>query len=438
MKALLLCNYDTANAAMVTEHINAIIRYSEHDVYVYGNLVNNGGNFPLEFELDDFDAIIVHYSIFVAIEQYLSTKSRQRLAKFNGVKVVFLQDEYRFVDRTIAGMRELGADVLFSCVPEKSMTAVYPRERMGNIKLVNTLTGYPSDFLSILKPLPLNQRSYDVSYRGRRYPDWHGRMGREKFEIGEKFSKEASSRGLSTNISSQESDRLYGAGWVSLIQNSRAVLGVESGASVFDFSGTISIRTETVRALLGESGVGYEDLRRRYFADIEDTIDLAQISPRVFEAICLRSMCVLFEGSYSGILTPDVHYVALKKDFSNIDLVCKRIKDDLYVSEIISNAYADIAYGTTHTYRNFVRHLDREIAEAAKRKNYIQKPEPDVDSKRGGKEDFRTRYDRLYPFRMEQYPHSLSPGVKRGRRLFRALADRLPSGLKASLKALVK
>ena len=39
------------------------------------------------------------------------------------------------------------------------------------------------------------------------------------------------------------------------------------------------------------------------------------MSPRVFEAAAVRSCQILFEGRYSGILEPMVHYIPLKKDF---------------------------------------------------------------------------------------------------------------------------
>ncbi|WP_204350712.1 hypothetical protein, partial [Klebsiella variicola] len=83
------------------------------------------------------------------------------------------------------------------------------------------------------------------------------------------------------------------------------VLAVESGASIFDFDGTISSRVETFTRLLGLtrrtssktakmlSAIGwpgktvedretYEELRKRFFADFENAIDLNQLSPRVF------------------------------------------------------------------------------------------------------------------------------------------------------------
>ena len=51
---------------------------------------------------------------------------------------------------------------------------------------------------------------------------------------------------------------------------------------------------------------------------------------------------VLTEGYYNGILIPNVHYIPLKKDFSNIDEVIRRIKEDIDRNFLIKNAYNDI------------------------------------------------------------------------------------------------
>lgn len=429
MKILLLCNYDPTNAAMVTEHINAIKDLSRGEVFVYNQLVQNRGNLDLSVDIGSFDAVIVHYSIFVAVEQYCSAKTRQLLSRFGGVKVVFIQDEYRFVDRTLAALKEIGADILFTCVPEPSIEAVYPRAAMGRMRIVNTLTGYPSDFLSVLQPVQLGKRKYDVSYRGRRYPDWHGSLGREKFEIAEKFLQHSGRHGLRTNISCKERDRVYGAAWVALIQNSRAVLGVESGASVFDFRGEISLKTETQRALHGKTGISYEALRERYFASVENSIDLTQISPRIFEAICLRTLCILYEGNYSGILVPNVHYLPLKKDFSNIDDVCRKLKDDGYVSDIITNAYNDVAFGQKHTYRAMVQKLDSEIEAVRTEKKHAPAEISDVGN-------FRKRFGEKHPFYMVPYPHSFVTGRKRS--FINWLKQMLPDSLKFRLKSLLR
>lgn len=368
MNILLLCNYDPYNAAMVTDHINSIYSFSKHNVFVYSQMVSNGGNIDDELDLDRFDAIIVHYSIFLSVDAYISQKSRFKLKKFKGIKAVFIQDEYRTIEKTIASLQLIEADILFTCVPEKHFEDVYPMSLLPNLKKVQVLTGYINEDLTMYPPLELRKRKYDVSYRGRKYPAWHGRLGREKWVIGERFKKDARKYKIKSSISSKENDRLYGAEWINLIRNSKAVLGVESGASVFDFTGEISARVETYTSLTGVIKKEYDEsryleIRDKFFKEIEDQYDLSQISPRVLEAISLRTACILYKGDYSGILIPWRHYIPLEKDHSNIAEVMSCLKDNDFLAELISNAYAEVALNPKYSYKFFVEQFDEIIDE---------------------------------------------------------------------------
>ena len=59
----------------------------------------------------------------------------------------------------------------------------------------------------------------------------------------------------------------------------------------------------------------------------DDNFSYRTISPRHFEAAAFRICQVMFEGEYSDVLRPMVHYVPLKKDFSNFDQVVELITD---------------------------------------------------------------------------------------------------------------
>lgn len=356
MRILLLCNYEPYNAAMVIDHINAFALYSTHDIVICSALVKNHGNIPDIFLLEEFDAVLIHYSIFLVVQAYISTKTQNKLKNFKGIKGIFLQDEYRFVNHTVELIAEIGFHVVFTCIPEQAIKQVYPPNILPGVQFVNVLTGYVPETLLIYKPLPFKHRKFDVSYRGRKYPLWHGRLGLEKWQIADKFLKDAKHYKLRCNISYNERDRLYGTSWVNLLQNSLAVLGVESGSSVFDFTCEISAQVETMQALLNLGD--YEFYKRNYFADLEDKICFAQISPRCFEAIALRTLCILYEGEYSGILTPWRHFIPLKKDHSNMAEIVACLKDPIQVATIISNAYSEIAVNPKYSYNNFIKRVD--------------------------------------------------------------------------------
>ena len=79
------------------------------------------------------------------------------------------------------------------------------------------------------------------------------------------------------------------------------------------------------------------------------------ISPRNLEA-CLTGTCqILLEGDYNGILQPDVHYIALKRDYSNLDAVLAAMKDESVRESIVERADRDIVASGRWTYRRFVQ-----------------------------------------------------------------------------------
>lgn len=356
-RLLLWCNYDPYNAATVCDHINALAKLSRFDVTVLSRL----GAIPDDIDLDLFDGVIIHYSLTIALDAYVSAKTRYRLAAYRGLKVLFIQDEYRFVERTRRAINQLGISLVFTCVPEPEIPRVYPPELFPNTTFINVLTGYVPAWLTVYKPLPLRERRIDVGYRGREYPAWHGRAGLEKVEIGKRFLRDAKRFGLKCDIRWRERDRLYGAAWRRFLQNCRATLAVESGASVFDFEGRIGPQVETFEKLLGKKA-DYDTARRLFFAGREDEIDLAQISPRVFEAIALRTLLIMYEGRYSGVLRPWVHYLPLKKDHSNMAEIVAVLRDDVRVGEIIATAFADVAMDERWSYPSFVARFDETIA----------------------------------------------------------------------------
>jgi hypothetical protein len=361
MRILLLCNYDPLNAATVCDHINAFAFYTRHEIVVFSELVSHGGNLPPDVNLDWFDAVILHYSVFLAVDSYVSCQTRERLQSYAGIKAIFLQDEYRFVEESVERIRALGFSIIFTCMPEPSIEMVYPTKKLPGVQRINVLTGYVPSALLLYKPFPLARRKYHVSYRGRRYPAWHGRLGLEKWQIAERFKSDAERYALRTNISYREGDRLYGADWTELIRQSRAVLGVESGASVFDFTGQISAKIDSYSALVGEDELDYAKVRAKYFAEVEDAVPIAQISPRIFEAMALRTMCVLYEGEYSGVIEPWRHYVPLKKDHSNMAQVASILNDFGQMAEVISNAYAEVACNKKWAYATFIEKVERAL-----------------------------------------------------------------------------
>jgi hypothetical protein len=59
-----------------------------------------------------------------------------------------------------------------------------------------------------------------------------------------------------------------------------------------------------------------------------------------------------------------VHYIQLKKNFSNFDEVIRLFKDDAFRHELTENAYRDLIASGRYTYQRFLETFDEELLAA--------------------------------------------------------------------------
>jgi len=90
------------------------------------------------------------------------------------------------------------------------------------------------------------------------------------------------------------------------------------------------------------------------------------VSPRVFEAAALGTAMILFPGDYSGVVRPGEHYIALQKDFSNMDDVVEQLRDDELVRDMTVRARDDIIRSGRWSYQAFIADFDRVVDEEAR------------------------------------------------------------------------
>jgi hypothetical protein len=355
LSVLLLCDDRPSHAPNVLEHIRALRRLSRHRVDVFDPL---GVRQSRLLDLGAYDVVVVHYTLFLLHDEHLSPHLREQLAAFDGLKVQFIQDEYRRVDAMTARMRELGIHVVFSSVPADSLPRVYG-PRLPGVDVLPTLTGYvPAELEGRARP-PLAGRGLDVVYRGRSIPYWLGRLGQDKVTIGREFLARAGTTDLRCDIAWTEADRIYGDAWYDFLGSSRTTLGTESGSSIVDFDGSLQERTESY--LRAHPTATFEDAEREILAPFEGNAVIEAISPRVFEAAALGTAMVNFAGRYSDVIEPWTHYVPLEKDFSNFDEVLAAIRDEGELGAMATRAHEDLVASGRYSLQSFVRGFDEEL-----------------------------------------------------------------------------
>lgn len=349
------------NAPTIMEHIRAFPAHSRFRVWP----VNTELGFPIALAELEFSVIVIHYSVCGWYPYSLPPKFHAYLQQARGsYKIAFFQDEYRYWPQRSEFIETAGISCVYTLVEPQYFADTY-RKRTRVEKLIYTLPGYASDEfvqLARARSRPSQERTIDVGYRGRRLPHWMGRGSQEKHLIAERFGELARGLDLRLDLESEESKRLYGKHYYKFLANCRAMLGVEAGVSIFDVNDVV--RPAYERLLAERPGLTFEEAHLELLWRYEDNIYYRTISPRHFEAAAFRICQILFEGRYSGILQPMVHYIPLKKDFSNFDEVIRRFRDDALRETLVENAYRDLIASGQYSYRRFVESFDVELLRA--------------------------------------------------------------------------
>jgi hypothetical protein len=351
-----LCDSYPGQPGTTREHIEALHRYSRHDVKIF---TPRGIGRSRYLDLNEFDVVIIHYSLVIISDYYLAPHFREQLRQFSGLKILFIQDEYRWVNAITAMIRYLGINVLFTLLPSSEVSKVYNETTVPGVEIVESLAGYASDGPAGLSS-SFEDRPIDIGYRGRTLPYWLGRHAQDKVWIGQEFLRRAGPYGLRCDIGWAERDRIYGEQWIRFLGSCKATLGTESGASIVDFDGSIESRTS--QYLAGHPSASFEEVWKAILEPHEGNVQYFMISPRMFEAAALRTALILFPGQYSGIIKPEIHYIPLAKDFSNVDEVVQRLRDPAFITSMTDRTYEDLVASGRFSHRALGRDLDQAIA----------------------------------------------------------------------------
>ena len=376
MKILVLFSLnERTSRSTIHEHLNSFQKFNKEDRFHYVNIFNTIPSFLLKIK---YDAIILHYT-FLGEKRFLAEsgpwkKKMRRLKQLQGYKIAIPQDEYDFTDRLCELFKESNIDILYTCFTNQAdIDKAYPYEKSGLRKIKQVFTGYiDEEKIPLLqsKCLPYDQRSTDIGYRGRKLPAYLGKHGQLKYELVNVFNDALTGKEFVTDIRNTNDNFLVenmesiklGFSWYDFLLSCKAFIGCEGGSSLMDPTGLIQKKVKDFVSLNPEAP--FEDIERHCFKDQDYNISCFALSPRHFEAAMTKTLQILVEGEYGGIFKPWIHYVPLKKDFSNIEDVLTFLKNIEGCEQIISTAYNDIVLSGNYTYRKFVLLIRNEIVDS--------------------------------------------------------------------------
>lgn len=279
-------------------------------------------------------------------------------------KVAFFQDEHQYCQKRFVFLDRYRFDCVYTCFEPEQFAATYGTYTKVP-KLVSHVPAYVHpDMVATAErlSLPDDERPIDVGYRARPTPPYFGRGGMEKFEIGERFAEVAVGSGMKLDLTAREEDRLYGEHWYEFMTRCRGFLGTESGVSCSDLEDEVRLEYEALVAAGEEPTI--ERLEQGALGRWDWKVPLRTTSSRHFEAAALRVCQVMYEGRYSGALRADEHYIALKKNLSNVDDVIARFREPDVRREITENAHRDLIASGEFGYERFIAGFDQTLVEA--------------------------------------------------------------------------
>lgn len=211
--------------------------------------------------------------------------------------------------------------------------------------------------------------------RARRLGSNFGFLGSEKSRALEAVGLELECRGIPTDISSSNEERVYGFDWYVKIATARAVINPVGGSSVIDKSGWVP-RVRPDSPLF--PGV----LRFVEFLNSRSNTQgfaLPNFGPRVLEALALGTPQVLthspelIETLFPGLKAWQ-HFLPLEKDLSNLSEISDYLSDERALGEI---AEAGRAYAEGEESFYFTSFAEKVMSELSESGNF--KPDARLD-----------------------------------------------------------
>ncbi len=152
--------------------------------------------------------------------------------------------------------------------------------------------------------------------------------------------------------------KLPSSQWAKFLNQSIGTIGAESGTHYLDKSGQLLMIAKEI--MKSNPSMDFPEIYGRVFeSPLLEVRSAKCVSSRHFEPIGTKTCQLLLEGSYNGILMPDIHYIAINKDKSNLkDSIIKLLDPDCYMY-IINSAYESVI--NCHTYSKRLDHLLKYI-----------------------------------------------------------------------------
>ncbi len=299
------------------------------------------------WRIQRYELIVISHAA-AGDDMTLLLRAASRFDRRRGKLVMFVGNEYDLLDQKRDFIRRAEPEVVCSQLPLDAARYLYADcGRSHILEMPHALN--PRHYC----PLPGHTREIDVGFRGDIY--WPFVGDRERTDLIEWFEHQGASAGLHCDIARTRLDR---DDWNRFLNRCKAIVGAESGTYYLNDRGKLLERARAYN-LHENRDASFAEVFRKFYADQPRQVSGKSISSRHFEAIGAKTCQILIEGHYNGILHPDRHYIAVKRDLSNIGEAVERFRDQSYRQRMVDETYDYVL--AQHTYDRRVEQLLRAL-----------------------------------------------------------------------------
>ncbi len=260
-----------------------------------------------------------------------------------GKLLIFVGNEYCLMPEKIGFIKDVEADFVASQLPSEAALWLYSdciKSKVLTIPHALNLSMYRCCREN-------NLRRIDIGFIGDEYNYGIGDVERTK--IAEYFGRKSFQPDLVRDIRIGRKLRLPRKLYVDFLNSIRCTIGAESGTYYLEKTDSTQKKVEAFLSLYPKAT--FEEVFERFFKSYANPINGKAVSSRHFEPIGTKTCQILLEGYYNGILKAGVHYIRLKKDYSNVQDVVERLKDRGYVQKLVNSTYEYAMESHTHSHR---------------------------------------------------------------------------------------
>ncbi|TMG60204.1 MAG: glycosyltransferase family 1 protein [Chloroflexi bacterium] len=287
----------------------------------------------------DYDLVVVlHSAAGDSMRQV--RRATAALDSRRGPLVVFFGNEYAGMTEKIGFARDVGAEFIASQLPIESARWLYAACNPARV-LASPAALNPTVYKTAEGP-----RTIDIGFRGVLYANPFALGDEERTGLLRFFVEGARSWDLVTDINFE---RYAATEWAAFLNRCRGVVGAESGTYYLERDD--ATRHAVIEYVGQHPNATFDEVFELFFARYSNPVSGKAISSRHFEPVGTKTCQILLEGDYNGILQADRDYISLSKDYSNIDDVVRRFRDDGYRSELVDHALEHVLAEHTYTHR---------------------------------------------------------------------------------------